>query len=220
MGDSPAPNPMLSAYYALREIFARFAAAAPQTAAFYGSLVSVDHRGLLLLGPASSGKTILAVHLALAGARFMGEETASLDTRTGEVRALPRTPSMRESALALLPAEMRERIERADNAISGPRGRLWYAVGEDALGVRPCADKVRLSAVAFLGPRQDEAQLRRIEPQQAMNQMLHRCYARPYQLREVSTLKRSIRNVTFFDIVPGQPQLTARILVEAMRSCE
>ena len=220
MGDSPAAVPMLSAYYAVREIFARFAAAAPQTAAFYGSLVCIDHRGLLLLGPASSGKTLLAVHLALAGARFLGEETSSLDMRTGDVRALARKPSMRESGLAFLPAGIRARIESADNAIAGPRGRLWYALGEDVLGLHPSADKVHLSAVAFLGARQDEPQLRRVEPKQAINQMLHRCYARPYQLREVSTLKRAIRKVSFFDVEPGNPQQTAQMLVEAMRSCE
>ncbi len=94
--------PLRGAYHAAREIFAHFACEPPHSMALYGALCAVDNGAVLLLGPTTVGKTLLALQLARNGARFLGDETAVLSLLTGEAYALPRRPTLRESALPLL----------------------------------------------------------------------------------------------------------------------
>ncbi len=220
IGEAPGTDPLLASYYGVREIFARLAASVPDTVAFYGALVGVNRRGVLLLGPAGCGKTLLALHLAAQGATFLGEETAILNTRSTTARALPRRPSLRDSALPLLPRELRACVANNALRMQTPRGTLWYALDETALpGISSSASEYELSAIAFLASRSARASVQPIDGDRAIAQLLQRSYARPYQLRELSALKRASRRVMFFDVAVAQPEATASMILEAVRSC-
>lgn len=210
-GERSAPG-VTPAYYALKEIFARFAAAIPNGVAFYSALVEIDGRAVLLAGPASSGKTLLAMHLCERGARLLGDTTALIDLRSGRVRALPRRASLRESALTFLPEELRRSIKASPNVTQTASGRLWYAIGE------PDGSEYPLGAVVLLKERAQKAQLVSVDCVQALPTLLQRAYSRPFQLLEMSAIKRAMRHVKSFYLHPADPASSADLLLNGLRS--
>src|SRR5579884_3682551 len=121
--------PLRAAYHAAREIFARFACEPEHTLALYGTMFALGDGAVLLLGPTSVGKTLLALHAAALGARFLGDETALLSLAREEAFALPRRPTLRESALPLLPTpKMTSAVAASAHSFSTERGRFWYAL--------------------------------------------------------------------------------------------
>lgn len=210
-GERCAPG-VTSAYYALKEIFARFAAAIPNSVAFYSALVAIDGRGVLLAGPASSGKTLLALHLSDRGARLLGDTTALIGLRNGTVRALPRRASVRDSSLPFLPDGWRATIENSPHVTQTVSGRMWYAIGD------PDGSEYPLEAVVLLKERSQKAQMSSIDCVQALPALLQRAYSRPFQLLEMSAIKRAMRHVRCFELNPSEPASTADLLLNGLRS--
>ncbi|HET7813302.1 MAG TPA: hypothetical protein VFL13_02885 [Candidatus Baltobacteraceae bacterium] len=207
-----------SAYYALKEIFARFAGAIPNAVAFYSALVEIDGRAVLLAGPASSGKTLLALHLCERGAKLLGDTTSLIDLRTGRVRALACRPSLRESALPLLPKDLRRAIEQAANVTQTATGRLWYALDASANVADPDGSDYPLGAVILLRERAPKPRLTPIDCVQALPALLQRAYSRPFQLLEMSAIKRAMRQVRCFELQPADPATSADLLMNGLRS--
>lgn len=217
-GERAARPGVLPAYYALREIFARFCASIPGNVAFYSAAVAVNGGAVMLAGPASTGKSLLALHLARRGAHFLGDETAMLDMREGHVRALARRPALRESALAMLPADLQASVENATRFEAGQNGRFWYALDETALGgIRPDETPHRLTTIVLLRDRAGEHALHEVPAAQALPLLLQRAYSRPFQLLEMSAVKRALRNVRCFELTPGDPQTTAEAILREVR---
>ncbi len=184
VGDAGHSIPLLSAYYATKEVFARFAAAHPCSIAFYGALVGIGNgAAALILGPTTIGKTVFALHLAARGATFLGDETAVLDLRSGTVCALARKPALRETALPYLPSdEMRARVAAAEHVIETDRGHFWYALGpEDICGIAPSDRPHQLRAVCIIRQRAESCAIRRVDFAHALPALMQRAYARPSQ---------------------------------------
>lgn len=220
LGQSHSSVPLLSAYYAAREVFARFAAAHPESIALYGCVVSIDGNGLLILGPTTIGKTVLALHLASQGAGLLGDETAVLDFRSATIAALARKPSLRESALAYLPHGLRTHIEQSANVMQTDRGRFWYAIDtRDSAGIAP-SRALPLRAVCIVQDRAQSFSLHRTSYGQALPAMLQRAYARPARLAQLSALRRSMRHTAFFDLHLGDPEASAAALLREVCACE
>ncbi len=222
-GDAAAggPNaPLLSAYYAAKEVFARFAAAQPSAVAFYGALVAIGGGAVLILGPTAIGKTVLSLNLSALGATFLGDETAVLDLRSGNVCALARTPALRESALDFLPSiEMRARVSESAHVLQTERGRFWYALGShDLAGIAPSDRAYRLRAVCVIRERSQTGAIRRMEIAQALPALMQRAYARPSELTELSRLRRAMRNVAGFEMSLSHPRGCAAELFEQVRT--
>ena len=219
-GAGSAPLPLGSAYHAAREVFARFAAEAPETLALYGALCAVDGGAVLLLGPTMIGKTVLALHLAIAGARFLGDETAAISLRDGEMYAMPRRPALRESALPLLPQAIARGVARSECAFENGRGRFWYSLDETALdGIEPSARRYPVRAVCVINDRGEGASLRSLEPVQALKAVAQRAYGRPSSLAHVAAIRRAMRHAAFFELTLGPPEETSRLLLRELRSC-
>ncbi len=216
------PVPLRSAYYAAREIFARFACEQPETIAVYGALCAIGHGAVLVLGPTTIGKTLLTLQLAHDGARFLGDETALLSYASGEVRALPRRPSLRESALPLLPhARMRGAILRSQSYFQTDRGRFWYALDSGALGgVEPSERLHYLRAVCILRDRSETAAVRRIDAAEGVKSLAQRAYMRPASLAQLAVLRRGTKRAAFFDVTLGTPAETSELLLQKVRACE
>jgi hypothetical protein len=215
------PVPLRAAYHAVREIFARFASEQQYAIAMYGAVCAIDGGAVLLLGPTTVGKTLLALHLAHLGARFLGDETALLLPAGGEICALPRRPALRENALPLVPSpEMANAVRASRSQFVTERGRFWYALDARALdGIEPCARPYPLRAVCILRERDALPQLRPLEAPQALNAVAQRAYVRPATLSQVGALRRALRNAACFEMTLGAPDASAELLVERVRSC-
>ena len=213
--------PLRAAYHAAREIFARFACEPPHTLAIYGALCAIDGGAVLLLGPTTIGKTLLSLHLAAQGARFLGDETALLSLVREEAYALPRRPALRDSALPLLPdARMAQSIAECAAVFSTERGRFWYALEDQALsGIEPSAHAYPLRAVCVLGSRGESPKMRRLDASDAVKFVAQRAYARPTSLAQIGTVRRALRRAAFFEMTLGDPSESARMLIAEVRSC-
>lgn len=217
--DAAARTPRLRVVYeAAREIVARCASAQDGSLALYGALIGTVRGAVLLLGPAGIGKSVLALHAAQAGADFLGDESALFGLRSGHVAAIPRRPSLRESALDVLPAEFREGVW-ASRAIQTERGRLWYALDEAAVGVRPCGAPHALRAICLLNGRSQTFDMRPVAPREALPAVVQRAYARPRELAQVAAVRKAIAHVPCFGVVLGAPHLSARALLEGIDRC-
>ena len=220
MANAADPVPIRAAYHAAREIFARFAAERPRSIAFYGALCAIESGAVLVLGPTTVGKTLLALHMARSGARFLGDETALLSLATGEAYAMPRLPALRESALPLLPdPAMAKAIAESEHFFATERGRFWYALDGDALGIEPNARPYTLRAICVLSARADAPSLRRMEPADGVQLLAQRAYVRPTTLAELSALRRATRHAAFFEMTLGDPNESSALLLREVRAC-
>lgn len=219
-GGAPTAAPFLRAFYATRELFSRFASEDETAVALYGALVLVDGGAVLVLGPTTIGKTLLALCLAHEGAQFLGDETALL-SYNGEIRAMPRCPSLREPGLAFLPSElMRRRVLGAPHAFATPRGRLWYALSADDLGgVAPSERPYPLRAVCAIGERAESFAMREIQQTDMFATVAQRAYSRPTELSELAALRRAMRRARHFSVTLGTPQESAAALLHGLRAC-
>jgi hypothetical protein len=216
-----APFTEQTAYNAAREIFARFAASIEGSVAFYGAALAVRDAGVMILGPTTIGKTLLALHAAHAGATFLGDETAMLSLRSSELFAMQRRPSLRESALPWLPSStMAAALERSQNVFQTERGRFWYALDErDLEGITPCERAVKLRAVCIIRERREYPRIRRIDLAAALPLIAQRAYARPSELNQVAALRKALRDVTCLEITLGTPQDSAAGLLREVSAC-
>lgn len=221
LANAADPVPVRAAYHAAREIFARFACEPQQTVALYGALCAIGEGALLLLGPTTIGKTLLALHLAHRGARFLGDETAVLSLSTGEVRAMPRRPALRESALTLLPEPgMADAIASSPNFFATERGRFWYALDSRALGgIEPFERQYALRAICIRRDRADGPAIRRLDPAQALKLAAQRAYVRPTSLAQMGALRRATRHATFFEMTLGTPDASSEALLREVQAC-
>jgi hypothetical protein len=213
---SRAEHDEQAAYNAAREIFARFAASVEGTMAFYGTALGVGDAGVMIVGPATIGKTLLAFHAAELGATFLGDETAMLDLRSSEVFAMPRRPALRESALPLLPNDaMAAAVAASDNVFQTERGRFWYALDT----IAPCERALKLRAVCVIRERREVAGVRRLDLAAALPLIAQRAYARPSELNQIASLRKALRGVACLEITLGTPQESAAELLREVSAC-
>jgi hypothetical protein len=214
------PIPLRAAYHAAREVFGRFACEPANTVAVYGALCAVNGAAVLLLGPTAVGKTLLALHLARAGATFLGDDTALISLAAPEVYAMPRRPSLRESALPLLPdADMAQAIAQTASYFENERGKFWYALDSQALcGIEPSTRVYPIRAVCVLSARGDAA-IREINHADAVKLVAQRAYARPTSLAQLGALRRALRHAACFDLTLGTPQASCELLLRTVNAC-
>jgi hypothetical protein len=142
-----------------------------------GALVDIDDRRVLLLGPPSSGKTILTLRLGLRGAAIQGDDRVLL--RAGELLAVPRPLVLRADACELVPElaalgisrpgtpgvslldpsrdlglAWRLRIARLDHVVA-----LERTSGAPAWRPCPAAELLPLLAAAVAGPSKPTPEL-------------------------------------------------------------
>lgn len=129
--------------------------ATPPRLTFHGALVGRGDRGVLLLGPAESGKSTLACVLWQRGFQLLGDDVAIVDAGTGLARPAPRRVALRAESRALLGETLWARLPRAPSFETTAEGCVFHPAEVDG---RPPASPVRLRAAVFLarggnGPR-------------------------------------------------------------------
>jgi hypothetical protein len=129
--------------------------AQPPRLTFHGALVGRDDRGVLLLGPAESGKSTLACVLWQRGFQLLGDDVAIVDAGTGLARSAPRRVALRAGSRTLLGEALWARLACAPAFEATTEGCVFHPAEVDG---RPPARQVRLRAAVFLarggdGPR-------------------------------------------------------------------
>jgi hypothetical protein len=209
-----------AAFYALRDAFAGFAATTPGCAALYGACVALGDEAALILGPATIGKTLLALNSRSLGARFLGDELALLNLRDGTIRAVARAPALREPGLPhLLDAPLRDRISACSRAYSTERGRFWYALDAQTLGFACDARRHRLRAVCIVDDRSPRAAIEPVSSHAALGAVAKRMHGCDRSLPQAGALHRIMREVRCFQLTIGEPAETAACVVEGALKC-
>ncbi|WP_157218741.1 HprK-related kinase A [Flavisphingomonas formosensis] len=99
----------------------------------HASAVERDGRALVMTGESGAGKSTLAALLGERGWRLMGDEFALLDPASGALHPFPRAVSLKNSAIALMAADVPE--DRFGPVLEDtPKGRIRH--------LRPRADAI------------------------------------------------------------------------------
>lgn len=205
-----------SAFYATRDVFARFAASDPSVWAVYGAAVRCGAQALFICGPTTAGKSILATHLLARGAQFYGDEIVVIDRATGYTGGMRRGMMIRERGLAWLPSDaMRARCSASPDLIRTPTGCLWYAVEPDALAGRStAAEPAPLGGVVILsGERVEVSALERVPPTVAALEVARYLYLPAGELSELGALSTLLARVPAYRLRLGPPRDAAAMVM-------
>ncbi|MFN2449370.1 MAG: hypothetical protein ABR508_06215 [Candidatus Baltobacteraceae bacterium] len=216
-----AGDPFGAAFDAVRDVFAQFAATASGDGAYHGATVAIAGAGTVLLGDATAGKTLLALHLTAMGGCFYGDETFLFDGENRVVRAMPRLPALREPALALLPDQaMRRAVEGALNVAARPGGRLYYALEPHELcGIAPDPSPLPLKNVILLHGRARHTRLERLTVNGLLAAFVRRSYVKPADLRALGRIRAALHGVRGYRLIAGAPAQTAQLIVKELTRC-
>ena len=139
---------------------------------FHGALVARGDRGALLLGPSEAGKSTLACALWQRGYALLSDDTALVDTCSGQAGPAPRRVALRAPSRALLGEGLLRRVRATPSYDPTAEGWLFHPCEVDG---RPRSATVRLSTAVFLarrGARAGPAELARMEPAHALLSLL------------------------------------------------
>lgn len=93
----------------------------------HAACVERDGKALILTGESGSGKSTLAALLGGRGWRFMGDELALLDLGSGVVHPFPRLVSVKNTAVAVVEAALRD-ARRGPMLTGTPKGTIRHFV--------------------------------------------------------------------------------------------
>lgn len=135
--------------YAESVVFHTILSEIPGYLALHAGVVSRGTKGLILCGESNSGKTTLTLGLVRAGLKFLSDEVAFIERKSGNVLPFPRSPGVREKSLAMI-SDLRVHELRPTKALSGDDKwlldvRRWV---EESIG-GPCRPDVILFLEGF-----------------------------------------------------------------------
>jgi hypothetical protein len=212
-------HPFRNARSAVEALFLRFASSIPGRLPLHAATIASTDGAVLIVGPRGIGKSLLALHLVHLGGRLMGDDLALLHPATRTVSALPRRPSLRESALRYAPTrELRELISIAPNAYRTDGGRLWYALrADDLAGIAPDPAELPIRAIVVITRRYAEKGcVARASTDDALSALLAHALAGWSTLGHISALRELLDHVTCFTLALGGPAESARLLSKAL----
>jgi hypothetical protein len=202
-----------TAYAAVRDVFAAFIRVAANGSVFYGGCFALEGNAVAVFGESGIGKTVLLLHLAQAGAHFLGDETFMLRSIGGTLCAIPRLPALREPSLPMLPKALRESVTRARTYAATPRGKFWYALdGDDLAGLTPDATAHLLNAAIFIERRSAQPALRALSQHELMHRAAARLHEKPRTLADLARLRRALHGVRAYALDLGDPAQTAQLI--------
>jgi hypothetical protein len=104
--------------YAESVVFHTILSEIPGYLALHAGVVSRGNKGLILCGESNSGKTTLTLGLVRAGLKFLSDEVAFMERKSGNVLPFPRSPGIREKSLAIF-SDLSVHELRPTKALSG-----------------------------------------------------------------------------------------------------
>jgi HprK-related kinase A len=94
----------------------------------HASSVERDGRALVMTGESGSGKSTLAALLAERGWRFMGDEFALIDLKSGAVHPFPRLVSLKNAAIEVVREVVRDGARFGPVMQGTPKGDIVHLV--------------------------------------------------------------------------------------------
>lgn len=218
---TPAHRADEAAFYATRDIFARFAAVDPTSWAAYGAAVRIGRKSVVLLGPSTAGKTVLVLHVVARGAQLYGDETFVVDRRDGSIEGMPRRLLLREASLPYFPNErMRDVCRRSTHALETTQGRLWYAIDPSELFERNVtAGPAPLGAIVLISRKDGTTSLEEAHAKIGLMELTRRLYRRPADLAEIAAFTRVCGDVPTYRISAADPGAAAALLHDRLSAC-
>jgi hypothetical protein len=208
-----------NAFYAVRDCFTAFASQAQRCIPVYGACVALNGRAVLLLGPSTIGKSVLAFNMRTAGAKFLGDELLLFNLDDGTISAVPRTPSLREPGLPfLLDRRLRSRIANCRRTLHTSRGRLWYALDTSTIEFNADSRAYPLGAVYIATRRDLHANVRPIDFANGFAAFVRRMH-RSTSLADLAALRAVTRDIPFYELAIGPPHETPAAVLGSLRAC-
>lgn len=133
----------------------------PEATTLHAALVARGERGIAILGPAEAGKSTLAAALWQRGFSLLGDDLVIIDPAGVRAWPAPRRVSLRTTSRDLLGETVWRRIVRTPAYEVTEDGCLFHP---DEVEPRPRVDRVRLTALVFLGRRHADAEPARATP--------------------------------------------------------
>jgi len=179
---------------------------------FHAASLGIGGKGVLLVGPKGTGKSTLALALAVRGHDFLGDEYAGYLPATGELIPFRRPVGIKPGPRAAAVEEALRRCGRSPER----EGVLRMAV-EPLLGL-PQPLPVPLRVVLFLKGFLPEPRLERVEPgREELSQMQPSVSSlvSDSQARRVMQMARLLASARVHRLFPGDPDETAALIETA-----
>ncbi len=191
----------------------------PEVFFFHAGSISVRDHGVLLIGPANSGKTTLALALADRGHGFLGDDYAALRVTSNELLPFRRRLSIRPGPCA---AGVRHALDgRRWPTRTLTDGSVRYLVHAEDLFPFPKPAPVPLTSIIFLSERGDAP---RLIPMRASHGPLERLtpLASTFQSAPPGAvalgLAKLITRVPSYLLEPGTIPETVRLVEELLEN--
>jgi len=183
---------------------------------FHAAAVVIGGKGFVFAGPRMAGKSTTALALAARGHNFLSDEIAWYVPSTRELIDFRRPVGVREGV----------RAAAVDAAVSAatPSGFEWHdslRLPVDSIVPQEPPRRATLDAIVFLRPFEPAPRLVRIKPTREHLPLLQPI---PISMLNASPARRMMQmtqllnSVRLYDLHPGHPDDTAKILEEAALS--
>ena len=182
---------------------------------FHAAAVVVRGKGFMLAGPRYAGKSTLSLALAARGHSFLSDEIAWYVPSTRQLIAFRRPVGVRNGIRA---AAIDARIK--DLAGDGIEWHDSLRLPVDALVPQEAAQTATLDVVVFLKGFEEKPRIVALQPSLDLLPMLQ---PTPVSMLNASPARRMLEmvrlvsSVRMYDLYPGHPDETARILEEIAR---
>lgn len=215
------PISRASAILAANQLFWNCLALDDQWLSLYGCAVTIGKRAVVLAAPSRTGKTTLAMSLLAKGARLHSDEIVCIRYRDLLVSGLQRTLVMREPSVALLSDDRIARFCQTNRPIGLAQSRVWHFMKpEEIFGTHAWAAPSSLGAVIFLEPSScATAQIGALNKTVGTARLLPLIKGATRTIGDIATLRTVFSSIDFYTLKLGQPNHSARVVLEALSQC-
>lgn len=218
---APDPNdpgsPWNSGAYVADQFVWRALARDPAWLALHASALSIDGRGVLLVGPGGGGKTTLLLALAAAGAYAYGDEMALIHHAQRRTSALARRLAVRERSLDVLRDARLTACARASQPTGSPEGVYYLDTCE--LFAQSAAGADPLRAVFVLDGRGDVPGARPISRGAAALRIAPYVAGARRSLEQIAHIADLLADASTFILRCSDPHATAALVSRTVMAC-
>ncbi len=215
------PISRASAILAANELFWNCLALDDQWLSLYGCALTIGERAVVLAAPSRTGKTTLVMSLLARGARLHSDEIVCIRYRDLLVSGVQRTLVMREPSVALLSDDRIARFCQTNRPMGRAQSRVWHFIKpEEIFGTHAWAEPSSLGAVIFLEPSScATAEIGALNKTVGTARLLPLVRGATRTIGDIATLRTVFSSVSFYTLKLGQPNHSARVVLEALSEC-
>ncbi len=210
------PSQWKSNLYIVDQFVWRSLIADPDWTALYGCAVVVRERALLFVGASGIGKTTLAFALQRLGAHVIGDEMIVVRRADRSVGAIDRRLSIRWGSDYRIGDE---RLDRLVHEHASPIGKdaAFRALDRRVFGELP--ELAQLAATFVVTRGGEEPRVTQLPASRAALMSSSHLGSRPETIDDIAEFARLLDNGRCFSLRLGQPDASARAVLDAFERC-